>query len=64
MYSSRTLSTNLIILQTAFLNGVKKMDAQIITETKVLYLNLIVTDISLIGTKHVAHYLKTSNRDI
>lgn len=40
------------------------MDAQIITETKVLYLNLIVTDISLIGTKHVTHDLKTSNRDI
>lgn len=27
-------------------------------------MNLIITDISLIGTKHVTHDLKTSNRDI
>lgn len=38
------------------------MGAQIIIETKVFYFwILIVTDISLIGTKHVMHDLKTSH---
>lgn len=65
MYSGRTLSTNLSILQIAFLKGVCKQMPRLLLKLKVFYFwILIVTDISLIGTKHVTHDLKTSHWDL